>query len=193
MKLNSFLIIWISFSNSVLFAAEAGMPQLDSKYWLSQSFWLVLIFTLLYLSLSKFFIPKIKDNLDNREKIIKENLDEAKQLSELSEKKMSDYENEMIKAKKEVTKIINDSRKQLDKNLSHKKEQLEKEINDGIDNAEKEIINMKKSSINSISKIAKDISSQVITNITGDKLNDSSIETAVSEILKKKTGNIYDN
>ena len=62
------LIIFIFCNGTKLFAAEAGMPQLDSTYWLSQSFWLILIFTILYLILSKFFIPKIKDNLDNREK-----------------------------------------------------------------------------------------------------------------------------
>ena len=28
-----------------LFAAEAGMPQLDPEYWASQAFWLVLVFT----------------------------------------------------------------------------------------------------------------------------------------------------
>ena len=53
-----------------MFAAEAGMPQLDPKYWFSQSFWLILIFTALYFSIAKFFIPKIKDNLDDREKKI---------------------------------------------------------------------------------------------------------------------------
>ena len=82
------------------------MPQLDSTYWFSQSFWLILIFTILYLTLSKFFIPRIKDNLDNREKKIKDNLEEAKELSELAEKKRLDYENEIANAKKEVIKII---------------------------------------------------------------------------------------
>ena len=37
-----------------LFAAEAGMPQLDPKYWASQAFWLILVFTILYISISKF-------------------------------------------------------------------------------------------------------------------------------------------
>ena len=73
-----------------LIAAEAGMPQLDPKYWLSQSFWLVLIFVLLYLSIAKFFIPKIKDNLDDRETKINGDLDEAKSLIELSEKNQSE-------------------------------------------------------------------------------------------------------
>ena len=39
-----------------MLAAEAGMPQLDPTYWASQAFWLVLIFTALYLALSNLFI-----------------------------------------------------------------------------------------------------------------------------------------
>ena len=69
---NNFIIF---LSETFLFAAEAGMPQLDQKYWFSQSFWLILIFLILYFLLSKIFIPKIKDNLDDRENKIKENLE----------------------------------------------------------------------------------------------------------------------
>ena len=46
--------------NTDLFTAEAGMPQLDPKYWASQAFWLILIFTILYISIAKFYLPKIK-------------------------------------------------------------------------------------------------------------------------------------
>ena len=50
-----------------LFAAEAGMPQLDPTYWVSQTFWLILVFSILYISIAKFYLPKIKKNLDDRE------------------------------------------------------------------------------------------------------------------------------
>jgi len=182
------LIIFLYWFETILFAAEAGMPQLDSKYWLSQSFWLILIFLLLYLSLSKFFIPKIKDNLDDREKKIKDNLDEAKELSELAEKKNLDYENEISNAKKEVAKIISDSKKQLDKNISQKKEQFEKELEKEIKKAENEILDLKNSSSKSINLIAEEISAKTIENITGDKLNDSSIKASVAEVSKNKIG-----
>ena len=112
MRLKIPLIIFTFLSETVLFA-EAGMPQLNSKYWLSQTFWLILIFSILYLSLSRFFIPKIKDNLDNREKKLKENLDAAKELSELAEKKILEYENEILKAKKDVSKIFTDAKKKV--------------------------------------------------------------------------------
>ena len=181
-------IIFIYWFETILFAAEAGMPQLDSKYWFSQSFWLILIFLLLYLSLSKFFIPKIKDNLDDREKKIKDNLDEAKEISELAEKKNLDYENEISAAKKEVAKIISESKKQLDKNISQKKDQFEKELDKEIKKAEKEILDLKKGSSKSINLIAEEISAKIIENITGDKLNDSSIKASISEVSKNKIG-----
>ena len=61
-----------------LFAAEAGMPQLDPTYWASQIFWLILIFSILYISISKLYLPKIKDNLETRENKIKGDLESAK-------------------------------------------------------------------------------------------------------------------
>ena len=188
MKIKITFIIFIFWFETILFAAEAGMPQLDSKYWFSQSFWLILIFFTLYLSLSKFFIPKIKDNLDDREKKIKENLDEAKELSELADKKNLYYENEISNAKKEVVKIITESRKQLDKNISQKREQFEKELEKEVENVEKEIQDLKKVSSKSINTIAEEISAKIIENITGEKLNDSSIKTSVAEVSKNKIG-----
>jgi len=180
------LVIFILCFETLLFAAEAGMPQLDPTYWFSQSFWLILIFLFLYLSLSKFFIPKIKDNLDDREKKINDNLDEAKEISELAEKKNLDYKNEISNAKKEVIKIIAQSKKQLDKNISQKKEQFEKELEKEVKKAEKEILDLKKVSSTSVNTIAEEISSKIIENLTGDKLNDSSIKATVAEISKNK-------
>ena len=83
------LIIAILAIQTNLFAAEAGMPQLDPTYWASQAFWLILIFTILYISIAKFYLPKIKNNLDDRDNKIKEDLDSANKFKELSELKLT--------------------------------------------------------------------------------------------------------
>ena len=82
----SFLIA-VMLINVKLYAAEAGMPQLDPTYWASQAFWLILVFTILYISISKFYLPKIKYNLDNRENKIKEDLENADKFKKQSEAK----------------------------------------------------------------------------------------------------------
>ena len=188
--MKSFFIILIALMaiNADLYAAEAGMPQLDPTYWPSQAFWLILIFTLLYFSISKFFLPKIKNNLDNRENKIKEDLENANKLKELSESKLKEYELILENAKKEVSKIHFDTKKKLDKAIQSKKEVMEKDIENEILKAQKEIEELKKNSISSIQNISENIASNIIENISGDKLNESSVKAMVEDISKKNLG-----
>ena len=185
--MKSFLSLSIAFTaiNTNLYSAEAGMPQLDPKYWASQAFWLILVFVILYISLSKFYLPKIKSNLDNRENKIKEDLENANKFKEQSESKLKEYELILDKAKKEVNKIHFDSKTALDKDIQAKKEVIEKEIEKEILKAQKEILELKKNSISSIQNISEKISANIIENISGDKLNESSVKAAVEETSKK--------
>ena len=47
---------------------------------------------------------------------------------------------------------------------------------------------LKKDSLNDIHKISEKIASDIIENISGDKLNESSIKAAVEEVSKKSIG-----
>ena len=174
--------------NTDLFAAEAGMPQLDPKYWASQAFWLIVIFTILYISIAKFYLPKIKNNLDDRENKIKDDVDDANKFKDLSESKFKEYEKILADAKKEVIKIQMESKNILDKDIQSKKEAMEKEIENEISKAQKEIDELKRSSLNDIQNISENITSSIIENISGDKLNESSIKAAVEDVSKKNIG-----
>ena len=62
---------------------------------------------------------------------------------------------------------------------------IEKEIEKEILKAQKEISELKKNSISSIQNISENITANIIENISGDKLNESSVKSAVEEISKK--------
>ena len=188
MKCYSGIILVLLAINTNLFAAEAGMPQLDPKYWASQAFWLILIFSILYISIAKFYLPKIKKNLDDRENKIKEDLEEANKLKDLSEKKLKEYETILEKSKKEVVNILIESKNSLNKNIQNKKDSMEKEIEDEISKAQKEILEIKKNSISSINNISQEIASNLIEKISGDKLNESSTRAVIEDITKKNIG-----
>ena len=188
MKRYLLVIIVFSTISTYLFAAEAGMPQLDPKYWASQAFWLILVFSILYLSIAKSYLPKIKKNLDNRENKIKEDLDEANKMKSLSEKKLKEYNIILENSKKEVTKILLEAKNTLDKSIQTKKETIEKDIENQLTKAQKEILELKTSSINSINNISQEISSNIIEKMLGDKLNESSVKAVVEEVSKKNIG-----
>ena len=185
-----FLLIFgfLTTSEVYLLAAEAGMPQLDPTYWASQGFWLILIFTLLYLALSKLFIPKIKNSIDDRENRIKDDLDEAQKLKEVAEAKLKEYEISIENAKKDVQKILFESKNKLNSEIQNKKKTFKKEIETEIENAEKEIESFKKDSLESISKISEEITSKIIENISGEPMNQSSVKATVQESVKKNIG-----
>ena len=186
-RLLAFTIATLAIRNN-LFAAEAGMPQLDPKYWASQAFWLILVFTILYISISKFYLPKIKNNLEDRENKIKKDIDDANKFKELSETRLKEYKRILENAKREVIKIHLESKNTLDKDIQKKKETIEKEIEKEISKAQKEIIELKKNSISEIQKISENIAASIIENISGDKLNESSIKATVEDISKKTIG-----
>ncbi len=188
--MKSYLSLFIALTaiNKDLYAAEAGMPQLDPTFWASQAFWLVLVFLVLYILTSKFYLPKIRNNLEDRENKIKEDLENANKFKEDSETKLKEYEKIIEKAKREVTKIHLDSKNTLNKNIQEKKEVMEKEIENEISKAQKEILELKKNSISSIQEISVNITSNIIEKISGEKLNESSIKATVDDITKKNIG-----
>jgi F-type H+-transporting ATPase subunit b len=182
------LVLVLSTFEMDLFAAEAGMPQLDPKYWASQTFWLILVFSILYILIAKFYLPKIKKNLDDRDNKIKEDLDEANNLKILSEKKLKEYEAILENSKTEVTRILLESKNKLDKDIQNKKGSMEKDIEIEISKAQKEILDIKKNSVNSIQDISRAITANIIEKISGDKLNESSIKATVEDLAKKNIG-----
>ena len=184
-----FLIVGIFTARQAnLLAAEAGMPQLDPTYWASQAFWLILIFSLLYLTLSKMFLPKIKESIDDRENKIKDDLDEAQKLKSIAEEKLKDYETTIENAKKEVQKIIVESKNKLSVEIQNKKKKIEKEIEIEVKEAEQEIVKLKENSLINISTISEEVTSKVIEMVSGEPLNQSSIKAAVSESTKNNLG-----
>ena len=184
MRLIIGLFIALAITEKTLFAAEAGMPQLDPEYWVSQGFWLIIIFSTLYISISKFFLPKIKKNLEDREIKIKDDLETAKISKENAEKKMLEYENSIESSKKEVLKILIDAQNKLNNEINKKKQVVENEIENEIKKTQEEIKEFQKNSIISMNKIAEDITASIIEDITGENLNENSIKAAVDETSK---------
>ena len=170
------------------FGSEAGMPQLDTKFWLAQIFWLTLIFSSLYLIIWKIFLPKITYSIESRKSRIVNDLDEAQKLKENAEKKLQEYKKIIEESKKEAKKIIEVSKKKLDKDIEGKKQKFNEEIEKELLAAEKEIKDLKKTSISNISNIAKETSSEIIKKIINIEVNKSNVSAVVDDVTKKKIG-----
>ena len=68
------------------FGSESGMPQLNPEFWISQIFWLILIFSILYLIIWRIFLPKITYSIENRKSRVINDLEKHKSLKKMPKK-----------------------------------------------------------------------------------------------------------
>ena len=168
------------------FGSEAGMPQLNPEFWAAQIFWLVLIFSFLYLVIWKIFLPKITYSIENRKSKLVNDLNDAQKLKESAEIKLKEYNKIIESSKKEAIKIISDNKKKLDQDIEAKKKKFDKEMEKEIESVENEIKNLKKSSLSSISQIAAEVSTATIKQIIDTEINQSNVSAISQDIVKRK-------
>ena len=162
------------------------MPQLNTEYWTSQIFWLILIFSILYTVIWKIFLPKITDSIENRKSRVIGDLNGAQELKENAEKILGEYNKIIEDTKKEAKRIIEDNKKKLEIDIKNKKQKFNEEIEKELMSVEKEIKSLKKSSISSINKIAVEVSSEVIKQLVGTGVNMSNVSAIIEDISKRK-------
>tara|TARA_B100000886_G_scaffold337064_1_gene297047 strand:+ start:908 stop:1477 length:570 start_codon:yes stop_codon:yes gene_type:complete len=180
-------IIFIYLYTSAAEAAEkAGMPQLDPSVWAPQIFWLIITFGFLYLVIWKVILPRLSDSIEQRNDHISDNLDEAKKVANEAEILNKSYEEIILKAKNEASKIILNNKKDINQKLFNIKKETEKIFDKKLKEVEKDINLMKKESITDVEKIALDLSDNIIFEMTGNKIDKKNIEDTIKEIIKNE-------
>ena len=178
-------IINVLLINSVLSAESSGMPQLNPEFWVSQIFWLILTFGILYLVLSKIVLPKISENLETRKSQIVENIETAEKHRKESEDKIKQFEKIILESKIEAKNLFNEKRQKVLEDIAKKRSALEEDIDIEIGAAEVEINKLRNTSGDKINKIAIETSSELIRQLIGEDVNSSSISAIVEDQLRR--------
>ena len=181
------------FLKNVSAAESGGMPQLNPEFWISQIFWLIITFGVLYVILSKLILPKISKNLESRKSQISDNIEAADKQRKESEDKIEEYEKIINQSKIEAKNIFNQVKEKALKDINSKKENLDKQIEQEIKNAEEEIKGLRKDASTKINKIAIDLSDEIIKKLIGAEINNSSISAIVNDLYKKDGDKYYGN
>ena len=170
--------------NTVFAAESGGMPQLNPEFWISQIFWLIITFGILFIVLTKVILPKISDNLETRKSQILENIETADKQKEESQKKIEEYEKIILDSKLKAKNFFNDAREKILDDINKKRASLEKDLDEEIGEVEKELSELKNKSGEKINKIAAETSAELIKELIGEEVNNSSIAAIVEDQAK---------
>ena len=187
-KIIIYLYALFSFNCIAKSAETGGMPQLNPEFWFSQIFWLTITFGILFIILSKFILPKIRNNLETRKSQIMENIEIADNQKTKGEKNLKEYDKIILDAKDNAKKTFNLAKEKIQLDLGKEREKIESELNSEIEDAENEIKDLKKSSPEKISLIAVDTAAEIIHKLIGVEVNKSNVSAIVSEQVKLMKG-----
>jgi F-type H+-transporting ATPase subunit b len=142
------------------------MPQLEqTEFFLSQLFWLVILFVSLFLALTYFTLPKIRAFLNKRDSFVKEHLSKQDALLKKAELLIEEYELKISEAKSEASKIIEESRNKAIKQSEDLIKITETKIQEQIKSSEEKEIALK-----DLDKEIKDSASMFISKITEQRI-----------------------
>ena len=157
------------------------MPQLDFSTFLPQIFWLLFSLSILYLILSRYALPRISDVIEERKDIIAHDIDKAKEYSADTDKAIEDLNLKITEARSESQQMINNSILEIKNSNELKKNKLFEDIKSDVSAAEKVIHENKDLALKDIANVCKDLSFEMLDNLSIDKID------------KKKISNLSDN
>ena len=173
-KLLCFFLFLLS-SNCL--AAE-GMPQFNAKSFNSQLFWLILTFTALYIIISYFILPRIRENIRLRKNKIANDLERAENIKAEIEKMISESNIKLEEAKSQAQKMIKETLLRSNKEYDNQIDTIKKQITNMHIKAENNITEYKKSLEKDLEKTALSLCAVILS-----KLNYKSYTT--EQILEK--------
>jgi len=151
------------------------MPQLDFSTFLPQIFWLFISLSFLYIVLSRYALPRVSDVIEERNDIIAQDIDSAKEYTAESEKASEELKLKLSEAKISSQNLINKSLQEIKEDNEIKKSSLIKEINNEISEAESKIKEKKETALNEISSISETLAIEMLENLSIGKIDQGKI------------------
>tara|TARA_Y100000590_G_C15374062_1_gene883708 strand:- start:197 stop:691 length:495 start_codon:yes stop_codon:yes gene_type:complete len=161
------------------------MPQLNSEFFISQLFWLILTFVFLFIFLWKISLPRIGSVLKKRENRINDDIKTAKQLQTEAEKIQLDIDNKLQEAKSQNDEILKKSSQEFQDYSLKELERVDNELANQMEKSAALIEKNKTESIKQIHAQIYAITKLTLSKISNIKVTDQEVKEIVDNIKKK--------
>ncbi len=189
MKQFAFYSLFLCFASLQAHAAgdghdksSGGLPQLDPSTFASQAFWLVIVFTLLYLFLTFKSLPVISQTIENRNERIGNDLDSAERLRSEVASVQKAYEDSLAGARAEASdmfsKIESDIKEKSDAHANEFKDIATQKVTE----LEKSIMKARDNAIEEMATVAADVASEAAEKIIGVRPSEKDAQKVIKSL-----------
>ena len=166
--------------------AADGMPQFNAKSFNSQLFWLIITFTALYITITYFILPRIRENIRLRKNKIANDLDRAENIKAEIENMISQSNFKLEEAKNQAQKMIKESILRSNKEYDNQVDTIKKQIANMQIKAEKNITEYKKSLEKDIEKSTISLCAVILSKLNYKNSTAEKIQEKLSKFSMSK-------
>ena len=159
------------------------MPQFESHFFSSLIFWEVVSFAILLFVLYKFAFPGILSVLEEREKKIKNSLDEAEAHRVEAERRLKEYEMRLAGASREAEGILAAAKERTQRLMEENEQRLTAEAERIKGDATREIDRERRKAIQEIRTQTTDLALMVAEKVVQRSLTDADHRRLADEAL----------
>lgn len=144
-----------------------GLPQFETQHWFGQIAWLLILFFLLYLLISKVFAPRLRRVMDERADTISGAVATARQVQAEAAQQAEVAKAEVAAARSNARAMATDAAQRVAAEAASRKAGDEAAIEARIAEAEAAIAQTRDAAMSSVSVIAGETTTAIVERLTG--------------------------
>lgn len=157
-----------------------GLPQLRYEYWPGQIVWLLIIFAILYVLLSRVFLPKVGGTMEARDQRIAGDMAEARALRDQAQAEAAAAEAEMAEARSKSMKTAADAKARSAAEAAERQSALETQLGAKLAAAEDSIRASRDQAMGQVRGIALETAAAIAEKLTGQAATVAEVEQALA-------------
>ncbi len=144
-----------------------GIPQFEFQHWGGQIAYLLVLFAILYVLISRVFAPRLRKVIDERAGAISGALETARLVQTEAQSQASAAAAEVAEARAQSQRVAADARAKAVAEAAERSAATDAEVAGKVADAEARIASMREQAMANVSGIAEDIAKAIVEKLTG--------------------------
>lgn len=161
------------------------MPQFNPEWYISQIFWLIVIFVVLYLLMSRIALPRVAQILQERREKVSDDLAKAERLKGEAQEIYDAYESSLREAREQAQKAVRETREEIDQDRAKRHAEQSRELNQQIADAEARIDAAKQEALDNLQSVAAEIAQAATAKLVDVQVDKQRAQAAVSNVTEE--------
>ncbi len=161
---------------------SGGLPQFQFQWWPGQIVWMLLIFVVLYVALSKILLPKVGGAIDGRSAKIAGDIADARAMKDKAEAEAQTAADEAAKARASAQKTASDAKAKATAEAAAAMAAEEAVLEEKLSAADARIRKARDAAMGNVKTIAGETAQAIVARLTGGEASKAEVTAALAKV-----------